>query len=251
MGSLDSATSGVATNAADNTTQETTLATIRSVSGDWDNSNVSTVPNVSAFTSSGTFIAPAACSRVEAHIWGAGGSGGKGSSHASTDHMGAGGGGGYCLALVPLSAAGAHIHVTIGAGGSSRTTSGYSGVAGSASSISLGTQTDNFSATGGGAGTTTGSSSTEAGGDGGIGKGGILNLEGGSGGVCNYNAQPGSGQATAKPGAAPFIGVAPQKREPNTEPVNTGCGGTAGLADSGSNPQNSGSGGDGLVLFKW
>ena len=35
MGSLDDA-------AADNTTQETTLATIRSVSGDWDNSTVRT-----------------------------------------------------------------------------------------------------------------------------------------------------------------------------------------------------------------
>ena len=251
MGSLDSATSGVATNAADNTTQETTLTTIRSVSGDWDNSNVSTVPNASAFTSSGTFIAPAGCSTVEAHIWGAGGSGGKGSSHVSTDYHGAGGGGGYCLALVPLSAVGAHIHVTIGAGGSSRTHSGYSGFAGAASSISLGTQTDNFSATGGGAGVTTGHMSTPAGGDGGIGKGGILILEGGSGGASIYNAQPGSGNATAKPGAAPFIGVAPQKREPNTEPVNTGCGGTGGHADSGSNPQHSGSGGDGLVLFKW
>ena len=243
MGSLDDATS-------DNTTQETTLATIRSVSGDWDNSSVSVVPNVSAFTSSGTFIAPAGCSTVEVHIWGAGGSGAKGYSGSAYDHHGAGGGGGYCLALVPLSAVGAHIHVTIGAGGGSQSYNGYNGVAGAASSISLGTQTDNFSATGGGAGTYAGYPHSEAGGDGGIGKGGILNLEGGSGGVCFYNAQPGSGK-TSSPGAAPFIGVAPQKREPNTEPVNTGCGGTGGHAGSGGNSQSSGSGGDGLVLIKW
>ena len=51
MGSLDDATS-------DNNLQETTLATIRSVSGDWDNNNVSlsainasTVPGISAFDS--------------------------------------------------------------------------------------------------------------------------------------------------------------------------------------------------------
>ena len=43
MGSLDDATS-------DNTTQETTLATIRSISGDWDNSavNVTAVSGISA-----------------------------------------------------------------------------------------------------------------------------------------------------------------------------------------------------------
>ena len=78
MGSLDDA-------AADNTTQEATLNTIRSVSGDWDNNNVSlsainasTVPGISAFDSNGTFVAPNGVTRAIVKLWGGGGSGSQG-----------------------------------------------------------------------------------------------------------------------------------------------------------------------------
>ena len=112
MGSLNSATS-------DNTTQETTLATIRSVSGDWDNNNVTTVPGLSVFTSSGTFIAPAGCTRCKLTACGAGGGGADKSNGGS---VGSGGAGGSIMMLQELSGTGAHFHITIGAYGGGATT---------------------------------------------------------------------------------------------------------------------------------
>ena len=110
MGSLDDATS-------DNTTQETTLATIRSVSGDWDNNNVTTVPNVSSFASNGTFIAPAKCSVVKITAIGGGGGGSDANGTNGENYVGGGGSGGSVLYMEELSGAGAHLHINIGAGG--------------------------------------------------------------------------------------------------------------------------------------
>ena len=95
MGSLDDAS-------ADNTTQEVTLATIRSVSGDWDNAGIaftSAAAGVSAFTSSGLFHAPASCASkgtVKIQIWGGGGSGAIRSSGTASG----GRGGAYSMTLV-------------------------------------------------------------------------------------------------------------------------------------------------------
>jgi len=113
MGSLDDATS-------DNSLQETTLATIRSVSGDWDNNNVSlsainasTVPGISAFDSNGTFVAPNGVTRAIVKLWGGGGSGSQGD-----DSYGYGGNGGsHCTAVLNLTA-NQTFAVTVGAGGS-------------------------------------------------------------------------------------------------------------------------------------
>jgi hypothetical protein len=251
MGSLDDA-------AEDNTTQEVTLATIRTVSGDWDNNNVSTVPNVSAFTSSGTFIAPAGCSRVEAHAWGGGGSGARQSDNvAAGRYGGSGGSGGYCLALISLSATGAHIHVTIGSGGASQSSENNDGNSGGNTTLGLGTTTDNYSANGGNGGGRSSSYATAMQGNGGEAHGGILNIQGGGGTGAAYRGTPVGNDAVGgtgggQPGMAPFIGSTPVVAFPAPAIANTAHGGQPGMyGNSGSESSASGAGGSGLVLIKW
>jgi hypothetical protein len=71
------------------------------------------------FNSSSTFTTPGVGTFVEGEIWGAGGSGGRG----TTNLAGSGGGGGACLPFKFLrTALGATETVTIGAGGAARTT---------------------------------------------------------------------------------------------------------------------------------
>ena len=151
MGSLDSATTNIATNASDNTAQEATLNTIRSVSGDWDNNNVtlsainaSTVPGISAFDSNGTFVAPNGVTRAIVKLWGGGGSGSQGD-----DSYGyGGGGGGHCTAVLNLTA-NQTFAVTVGAGGSAG-----GNADGGTSKITI-NGVDALSATGGGRGSHT------------------------------------------------------------------------------------------------
>ena len=118
MGSLDDATSNNIQDAAH-------FTYIRAESGDWDNSNVSVVPKVSAFTSSSTFIAPAGCTSVKVQCWGGGGAAGTTDDDWDNDYprrmAGKGGGGGaYSLKLVSVSATGQTFNVTVaGAGGTS------------------------------------------------------------------------------------------------------------------------------------
>ena len=154
MGSLDSATSGVATNAADNTTQETTLATIRSVSGDWDNSAItftSAAAGVSAFTSSGLFHAPASCASkgtVKIQIWGGGGSGALRANGLASG----GRGGAYSMTLVhDITGTGHVMDVTIGSGAAVATLGNNAhGTKGGSSSVR--DRTNFYNASGGPAG---------------------------------------------------------------------------------------------------
>ena len=176
MGSLDDATS-------DNSLQETTLATIRSVSGDWDNASVSVVPKLSAYTSNSTFIAPAGCTSVKVQCWGGGGSAGMSDDdwdgYFRNDVGKGGGGGAYSLKLVSVSATGQTFNVTVaGAGGTSSFIGG--GV--------------NMSAGGGSNGQGHGISNSQ--GAGGTASGGDVNISGGGG------TQGGAGG-----GGAPFGGA--------------------------------------------
>jgi hypothetical protein len=76
-------------------------------------------PMVKTFNSSGTFTTPGVGTLVEIDVWGAGGSGGRG----TTNLAGGGGGGGCCVPFRLLrSVLSATETVTIGAGGAARTT---------------------------------------------------------------------------------------------------------------------------------
>ena len=91
--------------------------------------------NVQTFTSSGTWTKPsgyAAGSRVLIQAWGGGASGGRYPTRA-----GGGGGGGYNERWITLSAMGSTETVTIGAGGTARTTDGIGNGGGTTSVGSL------------------------------------------------------------------------------------------------------------------
>jgi len=144
MGSLDDATT-------DNTSQESTLATIRSVSGDWDNSAVtftSAAVGVSAFTSSGLFHAPASCASkgtVKIQIWGGGGSGALRSGNLASG----GRGGAYSMTLVhDITGTGHVMDVTVGSGATAPTagTNGQGFIGGSSS---VADRTNFYNASGG------------------------------------------------------------------------------------------------------
>ena len=147
MGSLDDATS-------DNSLQETTLATIRTVSGDWDNSGISftsAAAGVSAFTSSGLFHAPASCSSkgtVKIQIWGGGGGG----AILETGNASGGRGGAYSMTLVhDITGTGHVMSVTIGSGGAAASNGGPAqGNKGGSSSVR--DRTNFYNASGGPAG---------------------------------------------------------------------------------------------------
>jgi hypothetical protein len=86
--------------------------------------------NVQTFNSNGTWTKPSTGSMARIQVWGGGGSGGR----ATSSNSGGGGGGGYNEIVVPLSTLGSTVTVTIGAGGTTRTTAGP-GVAGGTSSF--------------------------------------------------------------------------------------------------------------------
>ena len=221
MGSLDDATS-------DNSLQETTLATIRTVSGDWDNTNVSssTFGGVSAFESSGTFTAPNGCTAFKAVIIGAGGGGGGGGGSANG---GMGGAGGAVYAQVHGLSAGTTIAITVGSGGTS-TTGEYSN-AGGASSFSI--HDTSVTANGGGGGQRRARSGTN--GAGGSASGGYLNFTGRSHSTAYGGGQTDTANAAA---STPFAN-------------NVVVGQSQGDAYYGLGASQYADGGPGLVLIEW
>ena len=237
MGSLDSATS-------DNTTQETTLATIRSVSGDWDNTTVrsemhtasgdwdnssvssSTFGGISAFESSGTFTAPNGCTAFKAVVIGAGGGGGGGTS---SSNGGMGGAGGTVYAQVHGLSAGTTIAITVGSGSTS-TTGEYSN-AGGASSFSI--HDTSVTANGGNGGQRRARSGIN--GAGGSASGGYLNFAGRSHSTAYAGGQTDLANATA---STPFGN--------NIVVGQSQVGAYYGLGAS-----QQANGGDGLVLIEW
>jgi hypothetical protein len=246
MGSLDSATSGVATNASDNTAQETTLATIRSVSGDWDNAAVTTAPKLSSFTSSGTFIAPVGCTVLKITAIGAGGGGADSNGGDSQYYVGSGGSGASVMYMNELSGTGAHLHITIGGGGTGGTTHG-SGTAGGSTLVKI-SDTTIITAGGGSGGVKGNSQSTAYGGVGGtptISTNGYtsesnISINGGTGSTGRaddpVNARKSSpGGISSLLGGFSYHGVA-----------QIGQGGVGG-----SSSTHGDNGGDGIVLIEW
>jgi hypothetical protein len=115
--------------------------------------------DVQTFNSSGTWTKPTgfgADSRVYIQLWGGGGSGGRGSNTA-----GGGGGGGYNERWIDLSSLGATETVTVGAGGTGKTTNTAGTVGGNSSLGSF------ITAFGGGGGAASPTTSPSVGGGGG------------------------------------------------------------------------------------
>jgi len=260
MGSLDDAS-------ADNTTQEVTLATIRSVSGDWDNAGIaftSAAAGVSAFTSSGLFHAPASCASkgtVKIQIWGGGGSGAIRSSGTASG----GRGGAYSMTLVhDITGTGHVMDVTIGSGAAAKTSgSNQHGNIGGSSSVR--DRTNFYNASGGPAGRYAASYGTNS--DNQFyagawnsdtdwryqGVGNVVQAYTGMAGV-QYGWDDGSGVG----GDAPFGGAGGKLAGTNASSAGLasdmkagdfpGGGGAATYADGTS---SSGAGADGFVLIEW
>lgn len=121
--------------------------------------------DIQTFDASGTWTKPAingtvVGTMVRIQVWGAGGSGGRGSN------CGGGGGGGYNEVFLPITSLGATETVTIGAGGAARTGSNQDGAVGGNSSFG-----SHCTAYGGGGGGT--SNKTGGGGGGAISAGSV------------------------------------------------------------------------------
>jgi hypothetical protein len=160
------------------------------------------VPNVQAFTSSGTFVVPTNVTRITVEIWAGGGGGG---SKANGGGGGGGGSGGYGFNTFNVTP-GTSYTVTIGGGGSAGA-SGSSSSFGGLMSVTGGSAGGNASSTqpgsGGQGGTTTGaiepfggspgdSGSNSAGGNGGSAFGGFGG-HGGWGSTSSDGNIPGAG----------------------------------------------------------
>lgn len=237
MGSLDDA-------AADNTTQEVTLATIRSVSGDWDNAAVSTVPKLSSFTSSGTFIAPVGCTVVKITAIGGGG-GGADSNDDDIDYVGSGGSGASVMYMNELSGSGSHLHITIGGGGTGGT-SHASGTAGGSTLVKI-SDTTIITAGGGSGGVTSTNYSGLHGGAGGtpsITTNGYtssnISFYGGTGSTGRADDQPNARKASPG-GISSLLGGFSYHGVPQI-----GQGGVGGSSSTSGDD-----GGDGIVLIEW
>jgi hypothetical protein len=191
--------------------------------------------NIQSFTSSGSFAVPDGTAQVRVRLVGGGGGG----SPSSATQAGSGGGAaGYAEGIYSVTP-GQVIAVTVGAGGSGQAaSSGIGGAWGLASSFG-----SYCSATGGNGGTL--GSNVSPGGDGGIGSGGQINIEGGIGsdampagngwGGCGGASYFGGGGRAATVASSVQTGHAP------------GSGGGGGYLV----PCASGAGGNGLVIVEY
>lgn len=123
--------------------------------------NLTSIREVQTFTSSGTWTKPSFGTRAFVQVWGAGGAGG-GKTTAANNSGGGGGGGAYSEGWFALSALGATVTVTIGAGGVG--VSGSNGGVGG--NTTFGSHITAYG--GGGGGVDVGSGSGSGGGGGGI-----------------------------------------------------------------------------------
>lgn len=148
--------------------------------------------DVQKFTSSGTWTKPSSGTAVFVFGWGGGGSGGKGSS--SVRAGGGGGGGGYSEKWFLLSELLSSETVTIGAGGTAKTSASTPGSAGGNTTFG-----SKLTAYGGGGGFSTGSNTGFAGGGGGGALGAGAN---GASGVAGAGGAFGGGTGGIEQGGA-------------------------------------------------
>ena len=170
-----------------------------------------TSPNISVFTSSGTWNKPAGLKYVIVEVVGGGGNGGAGNNTNGQQAGSGGGGGGYSKKKILAATLGATETVTVGTGGAPGGTSSFGA---------------HCQATGGSAG---GGPGSAPGGAGGTGSGGDVNSTGSAGRTSISGGGAGLGASGAGVGGSSFFGG----------------GGAAGVGAAGSNGNAYGGGGGG------
>lgn len=198
-----------------------------------------TTQNFQKFSASGTFTIPANVTSVKVTLIGGGGAGG---GSTVTNNGGGGGTGGIAIKYLSALTPGNTITVSVGAGGTG--VSAATGNAGSASTISSGTQTiTTVTAFGGNGGFMVAASS--AGGAGAVvSTNGDINGAGSAGGNSLATNVGGGGGSTLFGGDGNPSGGAVG----NPAVANTGSGGSgAGAAGNAAG----GAGGSGIVIFEW
>jgi hypothetical protein len=215
------------------------------------------------YTTSGTFTPPVGVTSVVVECWGAGGGGGQ----TTNNNKGGGGGAGgsYSRATVAVSSANTYT-VTVGAGGTSTVSAGYSAFVLSGTDLVkavggvVGTSTGAGNNAGGGVGSTTGnvgnpafffaggngSASADAGGSARSGAGGGGAGTSGNGGNAASTTSPGVGASYG--GGNGAVGV--QGNSVGDDGNNYGGGGSGGFRNSG-NTKVGGRGGNGAVRVSY
>lgn len=196
-------------------------------------------PTIQKFTSSsGTYLTPAGCTRINVRGI-SGGGGGAGSGTTTTG--GAGGAGGTStFGTLSASGGGGGVNLALGSGGSGGVVSGSPNIV--SINGSLGSITGPTSAGGGG-----GISCFGGAGIGGFSTGGsaIANSgSGGGGGGYQYGANPGNGGGAG--GYFEHLFINPDA----SYAYAVGGGGSFGAAGSGANAANGGSGGSGVIIVE-
>jgi hypothetical protein len=180
--------------------------------------------DMQVFTSPGTWTNPGTITKVKVTVVGGGGNGGTSAARPNnqnqTRYSGGGGGGGTAIEVIPFPS-GTNVAVTVGGAGGTSSFGAY------------------CSATGGAAGETSSIPvPTSAGGDGGSGSGGTVNLVGADGSPAITPAQYGMGQGGPSSigggGKGALIQNDPGIPQPNPPGGNSYGGGGAGAAWSGS-----------------
>ena len=162
-------------------------------------------PTIQTFTSSGTYTPPDGLVKAIVELVGGGGAGGGAEASSASQVSGGsgGGGGGYASEVLTAATIGSSQTVTIGAGGTA--SSGANGGAGGTTSFGA-----LLSATGGSGGEVmpaTGGTTARDGGDGGVGSGGNVNVDGNAGlpAWCSFGeglSFPGNGGSSHLGGGA-------------------------------------------------
>ena len=147
--------------------------------------------SMQVFTSSGTWTKPAGLKRVKVTVVGGGGGGGRDESLEGSNGAAGGGAGGAALKVIDASAIAATVTVTVGGGGAAATAAGGTSSFGSHCSATGGAKGDNNIGSG------------AAGGLGGIGSGGDLNIRGGA---ASHGGGTSTSYAPSSAGGSSIIG---------------------------------------------